>query len=304
VSASTATNAKPKKPPNDFSSQRLRAPKYENGISDMTLDVAIDQDLQEKILAENRRVHALESSLYLQRHPEQTNFFQVEVLRRSIELFCSELASPESRILDLGCGTGYLTLPLLKCGHRITGVDLSREMLEVLQLQIPPSARSRSAFNVLGVEEFLDTDTGSYDAVVMSALLHHLYDYESTVRKICGKLLSGGCLLIFFEPLKQNIASSLRFGLHKILARLDESIYKSAMRLENIPLFEEDYELSDYQRRFGGIDPKQLIKILDSMDMKIIDTQKYCSRRYGLPAYLATHLLGTQNTFNLLAKKK
>jgi 2-polyprenyl-3-methyl-5-hydroxy-6-metoxy-1,4-benzoquinol methylase len=304
MSASTATNAKPKKPRNGFSSQRLRAPKYEIGISDMTLDVAIDQDLQEKILAENRRVHALESGLYLQRHPEQTNFFQAEILRRSIERFCAELASPESHILDLGCGTGYLTLPLLKCGHRITGVDLSREMLEILQLQIPPSAKSRSAFTDLGVEEFLDTDTKSYDAVVLSALLHHLYDYESTVRKICRKLSSGGCLLIFFEPLKQKIASSPRFNLHKILARLDESLYKLAMRLENIPLFEEDYELSDYQRQFGGIDPNRLIEILRSMDMEIIDTEKYCSRRYGLPAYFATHLLGTQNTFNLLAKKK
>jgi 2-polyprenyl-3-methyl-5-hydroxy-6-metoxy-1,4-benzoquinol methylase len=270
----------------------------------MTLNVAKDNDLQNKILAENRRVHTLESGLYLKRHPEQTNFFQAEILRRSIERFCAELASPESHILDLGCGTGYLTLPLLKCGHRITGVDLSREMLEVLQLQIPPSAKSRSAFNELGVEEFLDTDTGSYDAVVLSALLHHLYDYESTVRKICGKLSSGGCLLIFFEPLKQNIASSLRFNLHKRIARLDESIYKGVMRLKNIPLFEEDYELSDYQRRFGGIAPNRLIEILHSQNMEVVDVDKYCSRRYGLPAFFASRLLGTQNTFNLLAKKK
>jgi len=38
--------------------------------------------------------------------------------------------------------------------------------------------------------------------------------------------------------------------------------------------------------------------------MKIIEIKKYCSRRYGLPAFFATHLLGTQNTFNLLAKKR
>ncbi|VAX28533.1 hypothetical protein MNBD_NITROSPINAE05-415, partial [hydrothermal vent metagenome] len=57
----------------------------------MTLDVAIDQDLPEKILAENRRVHALESGLYLQRHPEQTNFFQTNVLRSALDRLDTEL---------------------------------------------------------------------------------------------------------------------------------------------------------------------------------------------------------------------
>ncbi len=269
----------------------------------MTLDVAKENDLQVKILAENRRVHALESSLYLQRHPEQTNFFQAEILRNSLDQLYAELGKRESRILDLGCGTGYLTLPLLGDGHRITGVDLSQEMLEVLQKKITPTAKSRSTFTVSGVKDFIETDAETYDAVVMSALLHHLYDYESIIRKICTRLSSGGCLLIFFEPLKQEIVSALRFALHKGLARLDESAYKLEMRLHRIPLFEEDYELSDYQRRFGGIDPNRLTDILRSEGLKIIEVEKYCSRRYGWPAYFATRLLGTQNTFNLLAKK-
>jgi hypothetical protein len=36
---------------------------------------------KEKVLEENRRVHALENRLYLSRHPEQTNFFQNAILR-------------------------------------------------------------------------------------------------------------------------------------------------------------------------------------------------------------------------------
>ena len=270
----------------------------------MTLDVAKDNALREKILAENRRVHALESSRYLERHPEQTNFFQTKILNKSLSRFCAEINHPESRILDLGCGTGYLTLPLLARGHHMTGVDLSQEMLEVLRQKIPETEKDRFTFKVTGAEDFVETDTESYDAVVLSALLHHLYDYESTVRKVCRKLTSGSCLLVFFEPLKQEIASSLRFTLHKRLARLDEWAYKLDMRLGKVPLFEEDYELSDYQRRFGGIDPNRLSKVLQSENMKIIEIKKYCSRRYGCPAFFATHLLGTQNTFNLLAKKR
>jgi 2-polyprenyl-3-methyl-5-hydroxy-6-metoxy-1,4-benzoquinol methylase len=270
----------------------------------MTLDVTKENDLQKKILAENKRVHALESSLYLQRHPEQTNFFQTEFLRNFLDRLEAELNNQESSILDLGCGTGYLYLKLLAQGHRMTGVDLSAEMLEVLQQKIPPASKGRSTLTVMGVEDFVATNNQTYEAVVMSALLHHLYDYESTIHKICEQLPSDGCLWIFFEPLKQKIDSSLRFTLHKGLARLDEWTYKLAMRLSGVPLFEEDYELSDYQRRFGGIDPNRLSEVLRSQDMEIVDVQKYCSRRYGWPALLATNLLSTQNTFNLLAKKR
>jgi len=270
----------------------------------MTLDATKDNDLREKVLAENRRVHALESALYLKRHPEQTNFFQTKILHKSLTRLNAELGKPGSSILDLGCGTGYLTLELLTLGHRLTGVDLSHEMLDALRQKIPEAMKDRFTSNVSGVEDFLETVGQSYDAVVLSALLHHLYDYESTVQKICKTLTSGGCLWVFFEPLKQEVRPSLRFTSHKILARIDEWLYKLLMRLKTVPLFEEDYELSDYQRRFGGIDPKRLIEILGSQNMEIIDTEKYCSRRYGLPAYFATHLLGTENTFNVLAKKR
>jgi ubiquinone/menaquinone biosynthesis C-methylase UbiE len=270
----------------------------------MALDVAKNNELHEKILAENRRVHALESRLYLERHPEQTNFFQTKILQKSLARLNAELEKPDSIFLDLGCGTGYLTLELLALGNRLTGVDLSPEMLDALRQKIPAAMQSKFTFNVSGVEDFLETDTESYDAVVLSALLHHLYDYESTIKKICRKLASGGCLWIFFEPLKQEVRPSLRLTSHKILARMDEWVYKLLMRIKKIPLFEEDYELSDYQRRFGGIDPNRLIEVLRAQDMEIIDVDKYCSRRYGLPALFATRLLGTQNTFNVLAKKR
>ncbi|MDA0691397.1 MAG: class I SAM-dependent methyltransferase [Nitrospinae bacterium] len=270
----------------------------------MTADLAKNHDLQEKVLAENRRVHALEGESYLSRHPEQTNFFQTGILRKSIHQLCARLGNEESRILDLGCGTGYLYLKLLAEGYRMTGVDLSKEMVAGLKGKIPVASMSRSSLSVMAVEEFVETDVETYDAVVMSALLHHLYDYQSLVRKVCRKLPPGGLFWVFFEPLQQEITSPFRYLLHKRIARLDETAYQFEMKARRIPLFEEAYDLSDYQRRFGGIDPNGLIDVLQSEGLQIIDVEKYCSRRYGLPAFLATHLLGTQNTFNLLAQKR
>jgi predicted TPR repeat methyltransferase len=47
------------------------------------------------------------------------------------ELLLAELDSRKKHILDVGCGTGLVGLPLIKAGHALYGVDLSREMLEL-----------------------------------------------------------------------------------------------------------------------------------------------------------------------------
>ena len=47
------------------------------------------------------------------------------------QLLLSELAPEPRRILDIGCGTGLAGLPLIEQGHRLYGLDLSSEMLDL-----------------------------------------------------------------------------------------------------------------------------------------------------------------------------
>ena len=76
------------------------------------------------------------------------------------------------------------------------------------------------------------------------------------------------------------------------------------MGIRNIPLFENEYHHSDYQRQFGGIDPGNVEKILREESFSILKSEKYCARRFGISAWLANKILRTQNTFNILAVRK
>ena len=59
-------------------------------------------------------------------------------------------------ILDLGCGTGRITLPLAKAGWRVTGLDRSSAMLDV--------ARARVATeDSIAEVEFVEADYGKSD---------------------------------------------------------------------------------------------------------------------------------------------
>ncbi len=258
--------------------------------------------LKEKVLEENRRVHALENQLYLSRHPEQTNFFQNYIAEKTLDQICSQL-DPHAKILDLGCGTGYLFLRLLRRGFDVTGLDLSSEMIQVLKNSISEKEKDRAHLAVGDVEKFIERNEDEFDLVIFSAVLHHLFDYEMVLRKACQRLKSGAKILIFFEPLKQQVTSSMRYALHRSLSWLDEKSYRMEMGIRNIPLLEDEYHHSDYQRQFGGIDPDGVEKFLTDENCSIVKTEKYCARRFGINAWLANRILHTQNTFNILAVK-
>ncbi len=257
---------------------------------------------KEKVLEENRRVHALENRHYLSRHPEQTNFFQNAILKRTLNEVCADL-KPGSGVLDLGCGTGYLSLDFLSRGYRVTGLDLSQEMIQVFEDSIPVALKPQAHLVVGDAEQFLTQNQDEFDVIVLSAILHHLFDYESVLRQICARLSSGKKLLVFFEPLKQEVQSPIRFALHRILSWLDEKLYRFEMKGRKILVLDEEYHHSDYQRQFGGIDPNRVREILLDEGLEVLQVEKYCARRYGLFAWLANRILKTQNTFNLFATR-
>ena len=63
----------------------------------------------------------------------------------------------------------------------------------------------------------MDKNQEDFDLIIFSAVLHHLFDYEMALKKACEGLKSGTKILIFFEPLRQEVPSSLRYAFHRTI---------------------------------------------------------------------------------------
>lgn len=91
-------------------------------------------------------------------------------------------------VLELGCGVGRVTHPLVERGFRVTAVDEAPEMLE----------RVRGARTVRGAIERLDLGE-TFDAVLLGSILVHTGDAEVRAGMLAAcrrHVADDGCVLI------------------------------------------------------------------------------------------------------------
>jgi tRNA (cmo5U34)-methyltransferase len=106
------------------------------------------------------------------------------------------LPTSAARVLELGCGTGNLSLALAERYPEaaLTFVDAAPEMLEVTRARLEsasPAPAARARF-IRSVFEQLDTGLGPFDLVTSSISLHHVRDKESLYRNIYAMVAPGG----------------------------------------------------------------------------------------------------------------
>ncbi len=135
------------------------------------------------------------------------------------------LAVPSPKILDVGCGTGDLSLAFSRLGS-VTGCDFCHPML---RLGMEKAAKSRTRFPVFLLEADalnLPFADASFDAVVSAFVLRNLADIDLGFREMRRVLRPGGLLgvLEFGMPRPSLLATLYRLYFAKILPKIGKLI--------------------------------------------------------------------------------
>jgi len=148
--------------------------------------------------------------------PRETLFSLRERGRRSeFARLLDEAISPGAQVLELGCGTGQLSLFLATGERSVIGADLARTSLEL-------GAGAAMRFGVEGVL-FVETDLrrpglreGAFDVVVCSGVLHHTPDPRAAFGAVARLVKPGGYVVL---------------GLYNAFARLPHRLRRGIARL-------------------------------------------------------------------------
>lgn len=194
------------------------------------------------------------------------------VLYENNARFVGDLAAPAvnllapragERILDIGCGDGYLTEKIQACGAKVTGLDYSPELVA--------AAQARGLDARFGNAEALDFHE-EFDGIFSNAAMHWMRKADAVAAGACRALKPGGRFVGEFAGARN--AHYIREAVHELLAKRgidpDEvdpwylptaEEYRAVLeggglRPELVSLFDRpvviDYPIGDWIRTFGS----------------------------------------------------
>jgi 2-polyprenyl-3-methyl-5-hydroxy-6-metoxy-1,4-benzoquinol methylase len=157
------------------------------------------------------------------------------------------LVRPGMRILELGCGVGWLSLAMARRGAAVEGIDIAADALAIARSHydaVKHEVRGQVTYRRADLNS-TDLPAAAWDAVVARGIFHHLPDPERLVAEVHRALVPGGLLwvedshgtealpvvlvagfLMLVLPTEPSYAEKIR-GLLRFRARIPERVRMS-----------------------------------------------------------------------------
>jgi SAM-dependent methyltransferase len=133
------------------------------------------------------------------------------VKARSMEALFALLAGPTPRrIVDLGCGTGWLAHHLARRGSDVFAVDIVRSAAVGLNAADAFLRNGPPFERIWGELEHPPFQTSSIDVVICNASLHYTSDLEATLREVARVLRPDGLFFAMNSPVHGDSISASR----------------------------------------------------------------------------------------------
>jgi ubiquinone/menaquinone biosynthesis C-methylase UbiE len=131
-----------------------------------------------------------------------------QLLRHDLYLkYIERFAFPGAKILDLGCGTGLLSVPLHDRGYKIVACDVSQAMLNLASANFG----ARAIETRLGSGFTIPARDGEFDMVISRMFMAHFPDWVQILREKARVTRAQGSVIFDFGN-REHVSSAGRNG--------------------------------------------------------------------------------------------
>jgi SAM-dependent methyltransferase len=123
----------------------------------------------------------------------------------------------DARVVDVGCGTGQMTLYLSRAQRVVVGIDLSRPSLQLASAAARRFGLERVRFAEMDLQKPALRE-GSFDVVYSSGVLHHTPDPRASFARIARLARPGGMIVLGLY----NAFARIPLRLRRVVARLSD----------------------------------------------------------------------------------
>jgi len=213
------------------------------------------------------------------------------------------------RVLDLGAGQGFSTLPFLELGARVTAIDSSSSQLEMLRHKCK-RFNNRLELRCEDVSETLKMKEQRYDVIVATSFLHHIPDYLGMIKESISLLTTHGQFFSFEDPLRYaSIDAVAKFfsNISYFSWRIFEGdvwggTKRRIRRSRGIYLADSVHDNVEYHVTRNGVDQDAILALFNQADfeskfIRYFSTQSRLFQPIGAA-------MGIKNTFLIIARKR
>lgn len=156
---------------------------------------------------------------------------QFQLIEESLRNYVRKSDQP-TKVLEVGCGPGWLTLELARTGYDVIGIDVSPECIAVAEnfANVDPWKEHRSRLQYINGDIFCDhrLEPGIFDAVIFLGALHHFADQEKVMATV-AQLLHPEGIILAHEPTRDRVTEGNASLIHlmQVLLSIQGGYYQT-----------------------------------------------------------------------------
>lgn len=226
---------------------------------------------RQEVIEANKIVHTQLSEVYNKNEPHfrQEN---VRAVRQKLQRLIGDKAG--LRVLDMGCGTGFI-------------VDILREQECLIHaIDVTPAMLGKVKKDGLAEVHVYEADSGTfdgeanfYDLITAYSFIHHLYEIESTLSNAYRMLKPGGHLYIDLEPnfyyweALRNLPKSANYS-DVILREIAQTVDKDSEIEKEYGIEKNIFNAAEFGKNIkGGLKADEVSNLLNSIGFQNVQVK-------------------------------